>query len=79
MTGDGLEQILKGAEVVINLANSPTFDEASLEFFRTSTNNLLAAGANAAVRHQVVLSIVGVDRVPQLDYFRAKANTHKLG
>jgi uncharacterized protein YbjT (DUF2867 family) len=72
ITGDGLEEILKGAEVVINLANSPTFDEASVDFFRTSMNNLLAAGASAAVRHQVVLSMVGVDRVPQLAYCRAK-------
>jgi uncharacterized protein YbjT (DUF2867 family) len=72
ITGDGLEQILEGAEVVINLTNSPTFDEASVDFFRTSTDNLLAAGARAAVRHQVILSIVGVDRVPQVDYFRAK-------
>jgi uncharacterized protein YbjT (DUF2867 family) len=72
ITGDGLEQVLTGAEVVINLANSPTFDEASLDFFRISMTNLLAAGARAGVGHQVVLSIVGVDRVPQVDYFRAK-------
>ena len=78
ITGDGLEQILKGAEVVINLANSPTFDEASVDFFRSSMNNLLAAGATAAVRHQVVLSMVGVDRVPQVDYFRAKALQEEL-
>jgi uncharacterized protein YbjT (DUF2867 family) len=78
ITGDGLELILKGAEVVINLTNSPTFDEASLDFFRTSMNNLLAAGASAAVRHQVVLSMVGVDKVPQLDYFRAKAVQEEL-
>jgi uncharacterized protein YbjT (DUF2867 family) len=78
ITGDGLEPVLKGAEVVINLANSPTFDEASLDFFRTSMSNLLAAGARAAVQHQVVLSIVGVDRVPQLDYFRAKAVQEEL-
>ena len=78
ITGEGLEQILKGAEVVINLTNSPTFDEASLGFFRTSMNNLLAAGAAAAVRHQVVLSMVGVDRVPQVDYFRAKALQEEL-
>jgi uncharacterized protein YbjT (DUF2867 family) len=78
ITGDGLDQILTGAEVVINLANSPTFDEASLEFFRTSTNNLLAAGARAAVGHQVVLSIVGVDRLPQVAYFRAKAEQEEL-
>ena len=72
ITGKGLDQALEGAEVVINLANSPTFDEASLDFFRTSMNNLLAAGERAGVRHHVILSIVGVDKVPQLDYYRAK-------
>jgi len=72
LTGKGLDQALEGAEVVVNLANSPTFDEASLAFFRTSMNNLLAAGERAGVRHQVILSIVGVDQVPQLDYYRAK-------
>lgn len=72
ITRKGLNQALEGAEVVVNLANSPTFDEASLGFFRTSMNNLLAAGESAGVRHQVILSIVGVDQVPQLDYFRAK-------
>jgi uncharacterized protein YbjT (DUF2867 family) len=78
ITGDGLEQVLEGAEVVINVTNSPTFDEASLDFFRTSTNNLLEAGTRAAVRHQVVLSIVGVDRVPQVGYFRAKTMQEEL-
>ena len=73
ITGKGLDQALEGAEVVVNLANSPTFDEASLGFFRTSMNNLLAAGESAGVLHQVILSIVGVDQVPQLDYYRAKA------
>lgn len=72
ITGKGLDQALEGAEVVINLANSPTFDEASLDFFRTSMNNLMAAGERAGVRHHVILSIVGVDQVPQLDYYRAK-------
>ncbi|MGY2020410.1 MULTISPECIES: SDR family oxidoreductase [Nocardia] len=72
ITGAGLDQALVGADVVIDLANSPTFDEASLEFFRTSMQNLLTAGEAAGVRHQVVLSIVGVDQVPQLDYYRAK-------
>ncbi|HEX4659431.1 MAG TPA: NAD(P)H-binding protein [Streptosporangiaceae bacterium] len=72
ITGKGLDQALEGAEVVVNLANSPTFDEASLDFFGTSTNNLLAAGERAGVRHHVILSIVGVDKVPQLDYYRAK-------
>ena len=78
ISGDGLEQILEGAEVAINVTDSPTFDEASLEFFGLSMNNLLAAGARAAVRHQVVLSIVGVDRVPQISYFRAKMMQEEL-
>jgi uncharacterized protein YbjT (DUF2867 family) len=72
ITGKGVDQALEGAEVDINVANSPTFDEASVDFFRTSMNNLLAAGERAGVRHQVILSIVGVDQVPQLDYYRAK-------
>ena len=72
ITGKGMDQALDGAEVVVNLANSPTFDEASLDFFRTSMNNLLTAGERAGVRHQVILSIVGVDQVPQRDYYRAK-------
>ena len=72
ITGKGLDRALEDAEVVINVANSPTFDEASLDFFRTSMTNLLAAGERAGVRHQVILSIVGVDQVPQLDYYRAK-------
>jgi uncharacterized protein YbjT (DUF2867 family) len=57
---------------VVNVANSPTFDEASPGFFCTSMNNLLAAGESAGVRHQVILSIVGVDQVPQLVHYRAK-------
>ncbi|MFI6090494.1 SDR family oxidoreductase [Streptomyces sp. NPDC051218] len=72
LTGEGLDEALKGAETVVNVSNSPTFDEASLDFFRTTVGNLLAAGKRAGVRHQVVLSIVGVDQVPQLDYYRAK-------
>ncbi|MCI3222697.1 SDR family oxidoreductase [Streptomyces sp. NP-1717] len=78
LTGKGIDQALAGAEVVVNLANSPTFDEASLDFFRTSMTNLLAAGEKAGVRHQVILSIVGVDQVPQLDYYRAKALQEEL-
>ena len=72
ITGKGMDEALEDAEVVVNLANSPTFDEASLDFFRTSMNNLLPAGESAGVRHQVILSIVGVDQVPQLVYYRAK-------
>jgi uncharacterized protein YbjT (DUF2867 family) len=72
ISGKGLDQALESSEVVINVANSPTFDEASLDFFRASMTNLLAAGQRAGVRHQVILSIVGVDQVPELDYYRAK-------
>ena len=72
ISGKGLDQALAGAEVVVNVANSPTFDAASLDFFGTSMNNLLSAGERAGVRHQVILSIVGVDQVPGLDYYRAK-------
>ncbi|MFE6778742.1 SDR family oxidoreductase [Streptomyces sp. NPDC057702] len=78
LTGAGLEPALAGADVVVNVANSPTFDAASLDFFRTSMTNLLAAGEKAGVRHQVILSIVGVDQVPQLDYYRAKALQEEL-
>lgn len=72
LTGEGLDEALKGADTVVNVSNSPTFDEASPDFFRTTMGNLLAAGERAGVRHQVILSIVGVDQVPQLDYYRAK-------
>jgi uncharacterized protein YbjT (DUF2867 family) len=72
LTGKGLDRALEGAEVEVNLTNSPTFDEASVGFFRSSMNNLLAAGERAGVRHQVILSIAGVDQVPELVYYRAK-------
>ncbi|MDR3084094.1 MAG: NAD(P)H-binding protein [Streptomyces sp.] len=72
ITGQGLEAAAAGADVVINLTNSPTFDDASLAFFQTSMDNLLSAGKKAGVRHFVILSIVGADQVPDLDYYRAK-------
>ncbi|GGQ99550.1 SDR family oxidoreductase [Streptomyces asoensis] len=72
ITGQGLAEAVEGADVVVNLTNSPTFDEASLAFFRTSMDNLLAASEKAGVGHFVILSIVGVDQVPGLDYYRAK-------
>lgn len=78
ITGQGVEEAVAGADVVVNLTNSPTFDEASLDFFRTSMTNLLAASGKAGVRHFVVLSIVGVDQVPQLDYYRAKTLQENL-
>ncbi|GGO29182.1 SDR family oxidoreductase [Micromonospora parathelypteridis] len=72
LTGQGLSEALAGAEVVVNLTNSPTFDDASPAFFQTTMDNLLAAAASAGVGHAVVLSIVGVDQVPDLAYYRAK-------
>jgi uncharacterized protein YbjT (DUF2867 family) len=73
VTGEGLDQALAGAQVVVDLANSPSFDDAAvLEFFQTSGRNLLKAEANAGVRHHVALTIVGADRVPDSGYMRAK-------
>jgi uncharacterized protein YbjT (DUF2867 family) len=72
LTGQGLESAVEGADVVVNLTNSPTFDDASIAFFQTSMDNLLGASDKAGVGHFVILSIVGVDQVPGLDYYRAK-------
>src|SRR3989449_1560867 len=70
---------MAGTQVVIDLANSPSFeDKAVLEFFQTSGRNLLAAEAAAGVRHHVALSIVGTDRTPGNGYFRAKVAQEKL-
>jgi uncharacterized protein YbjT (DUF2867 family) len=78
ITGEGLKEVLAGAQVVIDLANSPSFeDKAVLEFFETSGRNLLAAEAAAGVRHHVALSIVGIDRSDN-GYFRAKVAQEKL-
>ena len=79
ITGEGLKQALAGAQVVIDLANSPSFeDKAVLEFFETSGRNLLAAEAAAGgIRHHVALSIVGIDRSDN-GYFRAKVAQEKL-
>lgn len=73
ISGEGLDEAVAGADVIVNLTNSPTFDEASKAWFRQSMNNLLDAGQRAGVRHFVVLSIVGTDQVPELDYYQAKA------
>jgi len=73
VTGEGLSQVLAGAEVVVDVTNSPSFeDEAVMNFFRSSTQNLLAAELAAGVRHHVALSVVGSERVPESGYFRAK-------
>ncbi|MFD8869733.1 SDR family oxidoreductase [Streptomyces sp. NPDC059590] len=73
ISGQGLDEAVAGADVVVNLTNSPTFDEASPAFFQTSMDNLLAAAHKGGVGHFVILSIVGTDQVPELDYYKAKA------
>ncbi|MGY4317922.1 SDR family oxidoreductase [Bradyrhizobium sp. JR3.5] len=79
ITGEGLKEALAGAAVVIDLANSPSFeDKAVMAFFETSGRNLLAAEAPAGVKHHVALSIVGTDRTPENGYFRAKVAQEKL-
>ncbi|MBM2614162.1 SDR family oxidoreductase [Actinoplanes sp. LDG1-06] len=72
LTGAGLDEGLKGAEVVVNLTNSPTFDEKSPAFFQQTMDTMLAAAQRQGVGHAVILSIVGVDQVPGLDYYKAK-------
>ncbi len=79
ITGEGLEEAVAGAQVVIDLANSPSFeDRAALEFFETSGRNLLAAEAAAGVRHHVALSVVGADLMPDNGYLRAKVAQERL-
>src|SRR5262244_3297428 len=79
ITGEGLKEVMAGKEVVIDLANSPSFeDKAVLEFFETSGRNVHTAEAAAGVRHHVALSIVGTDRTPDNGYFRAKVAQEKL-
>ncbi|HVU76611.1 MAG TPA: SDR family oxidoreductase [Gaiellaceae bacterium] len=73
ITGEGLADALAGAQVVVDVSNSPVMeDDAVLEFFQTSSGNLLAAEAAAGVQHHVVLSVVGADRLPESGYLRAK-------
>ncbi|GAA4468746.1 SDR family oxidoreductase [Phytohabitans houttuyneae] len=79
LTGEGLAEALAGADVVVDVSNSPSFEDAAvLEFFTTSTRNLLAAEAAASVGHHVALSVVGTERLQQSGYFRAKAAQEKL-
>lgn len=79
MTGEGLSEAMAGTHVVVDLANSPSFeDKAVLEFFETSGRNLLAVEAAAGIRHHVALSIVGTDRSPDNGYFRAKVAQERL-
>lgn len=79
LTGEGLDQILKGTNAVVDVSNSPSFeDKAVLEFFETSSRNLLKAEKAAGVKHHVILSIVGTDRIPESGYMRAKLAQEKL-
>ena len=79
LTGEGLKEAMAGTEVVIDLANSPSWeDRAVLEFFETAGRNLLAAEAAAGVRHHVALSILGTDRMSNNGYFRDKVAQGKL-
>ena len=79
LTGEGLADALTGASVVVDVSNSPNFEPAAvLEFFETSTRNLLAAEAAAGVGHHVALSIVGIDRSPDNGYFQAKLAQEQL-
>jgi uncharacterized protein YbjT (DUF2867 family) len=79
LSGEGLAEVLEGAAVVVDVSNSPSFeDQAVMEFFTTSTTNLLAAEADAGVRHHVALSVVGTERLTESGYFRAKIAQEKL-
>lgn len=79
LTGEGLAEALTGAQVVVDVANSPSFDDAAvMDFFETAGTNLLAAEATAGVRHHVALSVVGADRLPDSGYLRAKVAQEAL-
>src|SRR5260221_8369692 len=79
LTGAGVAEALKGAQVVVDVTNSPSFEDAAvMHFFQTSARNLLPAELVAGVRHHVALSIVGIDRTPDNGYFRAKVAQEKL-
>jgi uncharacterized protein YbjT (DUF2867 family) len=79
ITGEGLAEVLAGTQVVVDVANSPSFEDAAvLKFFETSGTHLLAAEARAGVKHHVALSIVGTDRLPNSGYLRAKVAQENL-
>jgi uncharacterized protein YbjT (DUF2867 family) len=79
ITGEGLAEVLKGASVVVDVSNSPSWDDAEvLKFFETSTHNLLTGEAAAVVGHHVALSVVGTDRLSESGYMRAKVAQEKL-
>jgi uncharacterized protein YbjT (DUF2867 family) len=73
LTAQGLEDVLQGASVLVDVSNSPSFEEtAAMNFFTTSTRNILKYAAAAGVRHYVALSVVGTERIPNSPYLRAK-------
>src|SRR5213594_1665941 len=79
LTGEGLAEVLVGAKVVVDVSNSPSFEDAAvMDFFQTSTRNLLSYESAAGVGHHVALSIVGSDRLPDSGYMRAKVAQEKL-
>src|SRR6478752_3993793 len=79
LTGEGLADVLRGASVVVDVSNSPSFEEtAVMQFFTTSTRNVLASAASAGVQHYVALSVVGTERVPDSPYLRAKNAQEEL-
>ena len=79
LTGEGLTEVLKGASVVVDVSNSPNWEDAAvLNFFETSTRNLLSYEATAGVKHHVALSVVGTDRMSESGYMRAKIAQEKL-
>jgi uncharacterized protein YbjT (DUF2867 family) len=78
-TGEGLSEVLAGASVVVDVSNSPTLDDAAIEFFRTATTNVLSAEKDAGVGHHVALSVVGTDQLAlQSGYFAGKLLQEKL-
>jgi uncharacterized protein YbjT (DUF2867 family) len=79
LTGEGLAEALEGADVVVDVANAPAWDDAAvLDFFQTSSRNQLDAETAAGVEHHVTLSVVGTDRLPESGYFRAKAAQEEI-
>lgn len=79
LTGEGLDAALRGASVVVDVSNAPSFEDAAvMEFFQTSTRNIVAASVAARVGHYVALSVVGTERLPASGYLRAKAAQEQL-
>ncbi|RZU45495.1 uncharacterized protein YbjT (DUF2867 family) [Streptomyces sp. BK022] len=78
LTGEGVPEALAGADTVVNTINAPGFDETAVPFFRTTTETLLTAAEQAGVGNVVLLSIVGIDQVPDVAYYRAKLEQERL-